>query len=204
MSNFIFSRNFRIASVLLAVIFLVDMTHFLFSSSPNHPTQSSSALKTNCKKQPLFPGSQKSVSIDCGSKKAGPAMLNIATKSDTESPAVDCNIYNVWSTLQIWQKPNFQGDTICFVGEGYVNLSDYCEQFANSRCVKTWDKQAGSYSTGCSDGFFYTQNDAQGTSQYFEPHKSGRFDQSVSYSGWPNLPDKSLSSFYLTSQCYSG
>lgn len=117
-----------------------------------------------------------------------------------ETQLDDCE----YSSLELWSENNYKGNNICFIGPGIVNLTDYCFLKMLGGCVITWNDQAGSYSTGCSDGYFYADTNGAGKKQYYTIHQLGSFDEQLTFDGDLNLPDHTLSSFTISSDCYSG
>jgi hypothetical protein len=83
--------------------------------------------------------------------------------------------------------------TICFIGTGYANMSDYTGPWY---LPVTWNDEAVHYKTGCNSGTFYIDSNGNGTQQPFSPREERDFD---GQSG--RLPAHTLSSLIITSSC---
>lgn len=95
--------------------------------------------------------------------------------------------------------------TICFIGSGNTNMTDYCAPIWAGGClVPSWNDQADNYQTGCSDVFFYADINESGTVQYARPHEGWSFNGGTSPSGQHTLFDNSLSSITLLNNCTTG
>jgi hypothetical protein len=97
------------------------------------------------------------------------------------------------TALALYADHNFTGWTVCFIGQGFANLDDYCAPLPTG-CIYHWNDLASSYSAGCSTGTFYTDKNGNGSFSNFPAYKGGEFPAG-------NIPDKQLSSLQLDSAC---
>ncbi|GCF11349.1 hypothetical protein KDI_49130 [Dictyobacter arantiisoli] len=72
---------------------------------------------------------------------------------------------------------------ICFLGTGFINLTDYTWRF----WPNTWNDRPTYYQSGCTRGIFYSDINGQGSTQNFGQYESGSLG-TVQYT---------LSSFYI-------
>jgi hypothetical protein len=94
------------------------------------------------------------------------------------------------NTLQLSGLDGLGRLTLCFLGTGFINLTDYTWRV----WPDTWNDRATRYSTGCNYGVFYADIDGGGSSQSFTAGQSDLF------SGHP-LNQLTLSSFSITRSC---
>jgi hypothetical protein len=80
---------------------------------------------------------------------------------------------------------------LCFLGTGFVNLTDY-----SWRGILTWNDAANWYGTGCNTGTFYSDTNGNGTQQNFSPGIQHTFDGQGG-----RLPSLTLSSLRISSSC---
>jgi hypothetical protein len=80
---------------------------------------------------------------------------------------------------------------LCFLGTGFVNLTDYPWGIGSN-----WDNKPNWYGTGCNTGTFFADINGGGTRQNFSPGVQANFDGQNG-----RLPALTLSSFQITSSC---
>lgn len=112
--------------------------------------------------------------------------------------------------VTLWFDPSFfPGDTICFTGNGFANLTDYYPSFGRwLLCNCTWNDQASSFALyGCTlsgtaqsgnpdyPGYFAIDVNGGGQKQYFKWNVSKSMSDFTGQNGI--LPDNSLSSVYI-------
>jgi len=96
------------------------------------------------------------VSLLIGLGSSGCARIGEHNQAIISSPTC----YNNYSSLHLWSN---EGSQICFSGNGFINLRNYCEQgFWPFNCNQTWDKQVNSYETNDEQGYF--------VAAYFDPN----------------------------------
>ncbi len=95
--------------------------------------------------------------------------------------------------LELYSNHNFTGDTVCFIGQGFANMTDYCRPFPVG-CIWSWNDYTSSFSAGCSSGSFYTDKNGNGGYATFTDHISQDFPVG-------GVPDKQVSSLMLNSNC---
>lgn len=94
--------------------------------------------------------------------------------------------------LKIYSDPNYQGSMICFIGTGFVNMTQYWLFWP-----VTWNDQASSFYGGCTTGTFYTNTNGWGQTQNFGQYAGeGNFDGQNG-----DLPDNTLSSISIATSC---
>ena len=96
------------------------------------------------------------------------------------------------AALTIYADHNQSGWTICFIGDGFVNMTDYSGPapfFAWN-----WNDNASSFRAGCASGTFYTDTNGNGGQSDFDPHQRGDFP-------FGNIWDDSLSSIQIYGNC---
>ncbi|WP_338254124.1 hypothetical protein [Dictyobacter halimunensis] len=99
------------------------------------------------------------------------------------------------SAFELYDSPGWGGNTICFIGSGFVNLTDYCAHwFGNAYCTNSWNDNAASFWSGCSTGTMYSDINGGGGSQRFDIYEKGNFS-------YGNIQNYSLSSLKLDSNC---
>ncbi len=125
--------------------------------------------------------------------------VNVSGKSHPRTDVVDCG----FTALELYTNANEDGDTVCFLGEGFVNLPQYCLPFFSGGCLpgKSWNDQASSYNAGCSSGTFYGDVNGNGPNQRFKPHEIGNFNGGTSPNGIPSLRNDILSSLRIDVNC---
>jgi len=107
----------------------------------------------------------------------------------------DCGAH----TLFISQDYYGGGATICFIGSGFANMTDYWGPWYNHF---NWNDQASYYAPGCSGGDFFADINGQGMRQSFVPYEyHHNFDGGTSFSGQRVLNNDTLSSLSLSSNC---
>lgn len=109
--------------------------------------------------------------------------------------ATDCS----YSTLYLvnYSSTNW---TLCFLGNGSVNMTDFCGPWWVGGCLVNWNDQADYYTTGCSPVYFYSDINEGGTESFAPGHSSHAFNGG--WNGYGNtLYDNTLSSLVLTSSC---
>lgn len=93
--------------------------------------------------------------------------------------------------------------TICFLGSGSANLTDFCQPF--TPCfIATWNDIADHYTVGCSKAHFYVDINKGGTSQFANPHEDHDFNGQATPSGSHALFQDTVSSIALDSGCTTG
>jgi hypothetical protein len=97
------------------------------------------------------------------------------------------------SALKLYADHNFTGWTLCFIGQGFANLDDYCGP-APVGCLWHWNDQTSSFSSGCSSGTFYTDKNGNGTAANFGTWVKQDFP-------FGGIPDDQLSSLKLDDNC---
>ena len=95
--------------------------------------------------------------------------------------------------LELYADHKYTGYTICFIGQGFANMDDYCGPLPVG-CAWHWSDAASSYSIGCSTGTFYTDKNGNGSFSKFRAYDAGEFPAG-------NVPDDQLSSLKLDSDC---
>jgi hypothetical protein len=99
------------------------------------------------------------------------------------------------AALEITADINGNGFTICFIGSGFANMTDYCGP--SPFCLSwQWNDKASYFSSGCSGGVFYTDINGNGAAQLFHPYEASNFP-------FGNIPNDSLSSLQLSNSCNS-
>jgi hypothetical protein len=94
------------------------------------------------------------------------------------------------TTLELYGSDVLGTLTLCFLGTGFINLTDYIWRF----WPQTWNDKAYHYRTGCNYGTFFADTNGAGTQQGFNPNQNADF---VGHS----LRAYTLSSFSITSSC---
>jgi hypothetical protein len=93
----------------------------------------------------------------------------------------------------LYWNANRSGYKICFIGSGFVNLTNYWSPCGIITC-SSWNDQASSFYTGCSPVTFWTNINAEGGNAEALPYTYGNFpDQGVG--------NDTLSSLELYSSC---
>src|SRR5579883_2738029 len=79
------------------------------------------------------------------------------------------------SVLRIYWDQNQNGylGEICFIGTGFVNMTEYYGPWYN---YKNWNDQASSYQTQCTTGSFFADTNGNGARQIFSYSQVGNFD----------------------------
>jgi hypothetical protein len=106
---------------------------------------------------------------------------------------------NCQPAFELYLDANFQGATICFIGQGFIgNLESYCLPW--TACSSgNWNDNASSYYGGCSTVTIYVDSDGRGQAQVIGGFASGSFNGSKSN---PNvLPNDSASSLNIWNNC---
>jgi hypothetical protein len=127
-----------------------------------------------------------------GSKSAITTCLDATTSSSSVTPftsTVGC----MNNTLELDTFTALATESICFIGTGYANMSDYIGPWY---ATFNWNDAALNYKTGCNSGTFYSDSNGNGIQQPFSPHEEHDFD---GQSG--RLPALTLSSLRITSSC---
>lgn len=83
--------------------------------------------------------------------------------------------------------------SICFIGTGYANMSDY---YGPWYAPFNWNDTANRYRTGCNSGTFYKDSNGNGAAQPFSRNQAHTFD---GQSG--RLPIYTLSSLIIITSC---
>lgn len=97
-------------------------------------------------------------------------------------------------TLALRSTDQYGDQYLCFLGTGFVNLTDYV--WRTWWPYSTWNDAADWYGTGCNTGVFFADVNGNGTRQTFGPGRQVNFD---GQSG--RLPDRTLSSFRIDVSC---
>ena len=124
---------------------------------------------------------------------SNPATKTCLDKKDSKGRSIP-NTYVSQCTSEtviIYADSNYSGWTICFYGEGFANMTDYCGP-APEGCFWNWNDQASSYKTGCYVTYFYADINTQGTNFYKIDHRQGNFSDT-------NIGNDALSSVDLVS-----
>src|SRR5579885_1794907 len=100
-------------------------------------------------------------------------------------------------SLHLFNNINFDASNgdVCFVGTGFINLTDIQGPWWWGPFV-SWNDKASSYQTNCTQGTFYADINGNGSHQAFASRQSANFD-GVDF----KLNNDTLSSFDITSQC---
>lgn len=116
--------------------------------------------------------------------------------SNPISPRITTNnACGTYGALKLYQDSGFEGNTLCFLGTGFANMTDYWIFWP----FTSWNDQVSSYNAGCNDGAFYANTGGTGQTQSFSQWASANLD---GQSG--RLPNDSLSSLQIfsTGGCY--
>lgn len=148
-------------------------------TSSSNPQQSCSVLQVE------LHGSQPATSTCLQSGKT-------ASTSGTVSPntvVTGCSSH----ALELYSDPDYSGYTICFIGSGFVNMTDYCGPLPVG-CLWNWNDAASSFWLGCSPVMFYTDTNGGGGSFYVGAYGKNNFPLGA-------INNDSLSSLRLYNNC---
>jgi hypothetical protein len=167
--------------MLLISCLLVLVTTTLVSA---HSTQSSQN-KDGCAHLLVHLHSNKlatATCLDTGKSSSGVTPFTTTTGCNTNSLElyVDSTAINITAS-------------ICFIGTGYANMSDY---YGPWYAPFNWNDTANRYRTGCNSGTFYKDSNGNGTAQPFSSNQAHTFD---GQSG--RLPIYTLSSLRIVTSC---
>lgn len=95
-------------------------------------------------------------------------------------------------TLALRGSDNLGDLWLCFLGAGFVNLTDYIWRIWPA----TWNDRPNWFGAGCNTGSFFSDIDGNGTEQNFASGQTGSFDGKNGRLAWP-----SVSSFIVNDSC---
>ena len=110
-----------------------------------------------------------------------------------------------FSSLELVDWQPFSDITICFLGSGHTNLTDFCQPI--TPCfggLGSWNDIADHYTVGCSKAHFFVDVDEKGASQFANPHEDHDFDEQATPSGSHALKQDTVSSISLDTGCTTG
>ena len=174
-------RCFPVYVVVLAIVVFSCMlitpnTHVSAQGTPS-PT------KNYCVVQMVHLNGKNPPTTTCLRQSVPPGQVILAAGSDCSSSTLTLGGADLYGDLEL-----------CFLGTGFVNLTDYVWRVP--LVGGTWDNRAQWYSTGCNSGTFYADINGSGTLQKFGTGEEANFDGQNG-----RLSNLTLSSFQITSSC---
>ncbi len=98
------------------------------------------------------------------------------------------------NTVNLWVDAYQSGDEICFSGNGFADLPNYCEVWGPFICIVTWNDTATSWASHGQSGRFFSDVDGNGISMNYSTYRNGNFTSNP-------IPNDSLSSLCINSGC---
>ena len=141
--------------------------------------------------------------------KNAPTVICLDQQAKGTHPYISVSGCNT-ATVTVWWDQSFLGDSICFSGNGFANLTSYAPAWYNvigCHCT-SWNDQASSFAlSGCVlngnprannpdfPGYFASDTNGNGQRQYFKWPVSKSWSDFTGQNGI--LPNDSLSSIYI-------
>jgi hypothetical protein len=175
-------RHYRCFWLSLTALTFASLTSFLVVPNARANTRTSPTQLDHCIVQMVYLHGEQPPTLQClrQEQPSGQVSIKIST--------TDCSN----QALALRGTDNLGDLYLCFIGTGFVNLTDYSWRIVGGN----WDNSANWYGTGCNTGTFYADTNGNGTQQNFSPGVQHTFDGQEG-----RLPSLTLSSLRISSSC---